>query len=114
MILAAVHDILMKVEMPYGMEVWAYGDEPDMYLQVRMMDDKGEWQKGRKFRLSIHMTKSEVVQTAFMAGLAFMEHEYREFFTYRDEAIFQPHWDVDDLVELRQRGSLDVRTTVPA
>ena len=61
--------------------------------------------KGRKWRLSEHMTKSEIVQTALMAVLAAEEHETREAFRYRGERIFSPHYDVDQLVELRQTGS---------
>jgi hypothetical protein len=64
---------------------------------------------GRKWRLSAWMTKSEVVQTAFMAYLAWMEHEVRESFKYKGEAIFSPHYDVDALVKLSAAGKFDVR-----
>lgn len=57
---------------------------------------------GRKWRLSEHMTTSEVVQTAFMAVMAANEHEAREMFTYRDESVFDPHYDVEKLVALRK------------
>jgi hypothetical protein len=56
------------------------------------------------------MTKSEVVQTAFKAALTAIEHEARERFTYRGQSIFDPHYDVDQLVELRARADcLDER-----
>ena len=51
------------------------------------------------------MTKSEIVQTALMAVLAAEEHETREAFLYRGQRIFSPHYDVDQLVKLRQTGS---------
>lgn len=57
--------------------------------------------KGRKWRLSSHMTKSEIVQTAFKAVMTAMEHETREKFTYRGATIFDPHYDVDRLHALR-------------
>jgi len=67
-------------------------------------------QKGRKWRISQHMTLSEIVQTALMACLAFEEHEVRERFTYCDAAIFSPHFDSDDLVALfKTRGHTGAR-----
>ena len=57
-------------------------------------------QKGRKWVLSQHMTKSEVVATAFKAILTAEEHETRENFKYRGAPIFHPHYNVDILVEV--------------
>lgn len=57
---------------------------------------------GRKWRLSFHMTPGEIVQTAFMAIMAAQEHETREKFTYRGVSIFDPHYDIERLVELRR------------
>lgn len=64
---------------------------------------------GRKWWLSPHMTVSEIVQTALLAVLAAEEHEARENFTYRGRAIFGPHWDVDELVELHKHTKKAVR-----
>lgn len=47
--------------------------------------------------MTIHNTKTEIVMTALKAVLAAEEHEARERFKYRGEAIFSPHVDVDDL-----------------
>ena len=87
------------------------------YLQVK--DPKGRcntsgkpapWH-GRKWDLTYHMTKSEIVQTAFKAVLTAVEHETRENFKYRGEAIFGPHFDVDKLVDLAsQPDAKEVRT----
>lgn len=66
-----------------------------IYLQVEL----DGW-RGRKWLLSKHMTKSEIIQTAFKAVLTAEEHECREAFTYRGTAIFGPHFDVDALVSL--------------
>ncbi len=83
---------------------WTFvvGDEPDFYLQVRFRagDTAGgavsEW-SGRKWRLSGHMTKSEVVQTALKAVLTAEEHEAREKFLYQGRAVYGPHVSVDEL-----------------
>lgn len=77
------------------------------YLQVRFWADGEEW-GGRKWYLSEHMTKSEIIQTALKAVITAEEHEARERFLYRGRAIFGPHIDVDDLHEICT--SLDVRT----
>jgi hypothetical protein len=52
---------------------------------------------GRKWLLSEHMVKSELVGTALKAVLAAEEHEARELFKYNAKAIFNPHIDVDAL-----------------
>lgn len=85
-----------------------------LYLQpqfIAVCRDSGaiQPQKGRKWRLSQHMTKSEIVQTAFKAVMTAEEHEARENFTYRGRAIFGPHYDVDDLAWLAAEGRKDVR-----
>lgn len=84
------------------------------YLQVRWKapDCKTgimKEQHGRKWRVSEHMTNSEVVQTIFMAIMAAMEHEIREDFKYRGEAIFGPHYDVEALVGLCKANGLEYR-----
>jgi len=66
-------------------------------------------QRSRKWKLSQHMTRSEVVQTALKALLTALEHEAREQFTYRGRAIFGPHFDVDALHMLCIAGNQDVR-----
>lgn len=91
------------------------GDRP--YLQVQCDDtcnNTGEpyrWH-GRKWLLSPHMTKSEVVQTCLAAAQMAQEHELRENFKYRGEPIFRPHWDVDALVALSNAGATEHRDSV--
>lgn len=87
------------------------------YLQVQFdapcnVTGESQRQHGRKWLLSPHMTRSELVTTALKAVLTAVEHEAREEFLYRGEMIFAPHFDVEDLVTLSQVGSADVR--VPA
>lgn len=59
-----------------------------------------ETQLTRRWFLSPHMTKSEIVQTVFKCVMTSMEHRAREWFKYRGEAIFGPHFNVDSLHEL--------------
>jgi hypothetical protein len=63
----------------------------------------------RKWYVSIHATKNEIVQTCLKCVLAATEHEARENFKYKGHAIYGPHFDPDALVELCVNGRLDVR-----
>lgn len=90
------------------------GNRP--YLQVSDPDGRCNvtgkclpW-SGRKWMLSPHMTKTEVVFTAYKAFEAAVEHEFREAFRYRDVMISDPHRNVELLVEMASRANaLDVR-----
>jgi len=82
------------------------------YLQVKftaksIASGKMEMQSGRKWLLSPHMTKSEIVQTAFKAVLTAVEHEVRENFTYKKRRVFGPHFDVEALVLLCDEKRFD-------
>jgi hypothetical protein len=61
-------------------------------------------QRSRKWYVSPHMTKSEVVQTAFKMVVTAEEHEAREQFQFRGVPIFNPHFNVDDKVQFVQRN----------
>lgn len=104
----SVQDVLAELEYRDGWSFRVVQEEPanTSYLQVVAIID-GCPQYGRKWRLSPHMTKSEVVQTAFKAVLTFEEHEARENFRYRGRAVFGPHIDVDAL--LLASSIMDVR-----
>lgn len=88
-----------------------YVDEKNTnwYLYVAFLAD-GDIQKGRKWYVSPHSTRSEVVQTALLAILTAEEHEARETFRYKGAKIFGPHIDVDFLVEsVKVKRNLDIR-----
>lgn len=55
--------------------------------------------KGRKWYISPHSCKSEIVLTALKAVITNAEHEARESFKYKGKAIFGPHMNVDKLLE---------------
>jgi hypothetical protein len=83
-----------------------------MYLQVRFKstDSLGESHvaHGRKWLLSHHMTKSELVGTALKAALTAEEHEARRCFRYNGKPIYNPHIDVDALAAVCD--SIEVRS----
>ncbi len=107
---AAIRELMQSVEF---MD-WTFlvrQDSPTVrpYMQVEattlcnMGGEPFTW-KGRKWFLSDYMTKSEIIQTAFLAVQTAMEHEVRERFLYKGKSIFDPHYDVDALFELRSRA----------
>lgn len=97
---------------------WRVGyDNARCYLQVEFDAPDATFlapevpiQHGRKWWLSQHMTVSEVVQTALAAILAAVEHEAREDFRYRGQAVYGPHFDVESLHALASAGATDVRS----
>lgn len=105
---------LVKYDEP-GWEIRLRKDGFRPYLQVyctsgicNVTGNRLEW-SGRKWMLSYHMCKSEVVRTAYKAIHAAVLHEMNEKFTYKDVCIFDPHLDVDALAEFRQNVPLDTR-----
>lgn len=83
------------------------GEVPYLWLSAKDGIDNvtGEplsW-NSRKWMLSIHMTKDEVIQTAFKAVMTAMEHEVREQFLYKGVSVFDPHYNLDYLAELRRK-----------
>jgi len=84
-------------------------DQQGEYWFLRVVKPGTPW-KGRWWRLSEHMTDSEVVQTAWLAVLTWVEHEAREAFTFDGVTVFDPHLDVHELVRMRQEKPLSVRS----
>src|SRR5689334_13519276 len=95
-----VFDVLEKNGVPYLRA---------RYLEPDVITKKLEWQHTRKWQLSEHMVKSEIVQTALKCLLTSAEHRVREHFLYRGERVFGPHYDVEALVELCRARRLDYR-----
>jgi hypothetical protein len=70
----------------------------------------------RKWYISPHATKSEIIQTALKLCLTSMEHRTREHFRYKNVAVFGPHFDVDkvyDLCSTEISVHLDLREQQP-
>lgn len=98
-----------SIALPFGWEI-SMGWTGANYI-LRVGDPHGvdnvtgaamPW-RGRHWLLSTHMTDGEIVQTAFLAIMTAVEHEMRETFLYEGQAIFDPHYDIAKLVELRSR-----------
>lgn len=69
-----------------------------------------EIQSTRRWFLAPRMTKSEIVQTVFKCAITSMEHRTREWFLYKDRAIFGPHFNVEVLHEIcGKEGNFDQR-----
>jgi hypothetical protein len=52
---------------------------------------------GRDWFLPRTAGASDVIRTAFKAAVTWAEHEARELFRYRGDAVFGPHIDVERL-----------------
>ena len=50
-----------------------------------------DWQQGRKFYLSPHMTDEEFFRTCYLAVKLFEEHEINETFLLDGERFLNPH-----------------------
>lgn len=79
-------------------------------LQVRFMaydadkpNSDMELQHCRKWFVSRHACKAEIVRTAYKAVLAAEEHEVQENFRYRGATVHSPHLDPDALVRIYER-----------
>lgn len=105
-----IEEVLSRVSFPNFTFVVNYAQALVMrpYLQIEckghcnITGQPMDW-KSRKWPLSIHMTDGEIVQTAFKAVMTALEHEAREMFTYRGVTVFDPHYDIEKLVELRRQ-----------
>lgn len=88
------------------------------YIQVEFLGEdvetgSVELQKGRKWYLSYHMTTTELVYTAFKAFQAAEDHEMREFFRYKNVRIVNPHFSVEDIVDMVNAKQLGEETREP-
>lgn len=108
MTLDAIKKIVADIHAP-GMDVHAVRCGNRLCLQGTLYD-RGNVQWTRKWYVSKHATKNEVVNTVFKLSMTAAEHELRERFTYRGVNIYGPHLNVDKLVRFAERpDNLDVR-----
>jgi hypothetical protein len=83
---------------------WELHDKGDGWLLQVVFEGpdsetgKVEVQRCRKWYVSSHACRSEVVRTAWKAVVAAVEHETAESFRYDGVSIFSPHIDPDALV----------------
>lgn len=91
--------VLEAVQLPFGWSLRALYDGGNLMVQVQ---SPLEW-RGRKWLLSRHMTAGEIAQTVLKATITVAELEIRELLLYDGQPVFDPHYDVEKLVELRGR-----------
>ena len=73
------------------------------YYEADTVTGMVELQLTRRWPLSPEMSKSEIVSTAFKCALTSMEHKTREWFLYKGAAVYQPHYNVDDLLTICEK-----------
>ncbi len=100
-----VHEIVNSIKYKDNWKIVLDEEEGRLFLRWRFLakcvKSKAEgWVYGRTWRLSKFMTESELVQTALMAALAVEEHEAREHFLYKGKRVFNPHIDVNKMLEI--------------
>ncbi|MHB8407775.1 MAG: hypothetical protein ACYDHY_06630 [Acidiferrobacterales bacterium] len=92
---------------PYLFRIQQKGDGFLLQAMAHTKDsrsDKVDIQSGRKWYVSSHACRAEVVRTCYMAIEAFMKHELQENFLYKGKRIFNPHWDPDALAEVEKEN----------
>ena len=101
--------LTQKIEFP-GFVFRVHWDG-QLYLQVasdngtcNVTGAKLEW-KGRKWRLSEHMTDTEFVWTCFKAVLTAIEHETRELFKFDGVAVADSHVNIHQLADFLRDGT---------
>lgn len=106
-----LQDVLDNIELKLNPTIkFRFRDDAlERWLQVEDTALPPEEGRGRKWNISQYATRSEIVQTALMAFLAYFEHEARESFRWRGEPIFSPHYDVEALHALCVDRCFDVR-----
>lgn len=87
-------------------------------LQVSFMapdssNGKVAVQKSRKWYISSHSCRNEVIRTVYKAIVAAEEHERDENFKYKDVAVFDPHRSLDDVAILDSLNIFNIDVRVP-
>lgn len=101
--------------IPFTFLIKEHKESPYMQIVFDAADNDGGpvvRQFCRKWPLQYTMAKSEVVRTAHKAARAAYEHECDEMFTYKGHAIYNPHTDVDRLVEM-QKSTVWIDIRIP-
>lgn len=118
MTLDQIRDVIAQCAFEdFDFRVIAMGDHfilQATWSEIDIVTDRYSTQHSRKWLLSPHMTRSEIVQTAFKLAVTAVEHRARETFKYRGRRIFGPHFDVDALCEICADRRFDIRSPMEA
>lgn len=109
--LAEIREVISQITYKKGWEIILStdGSRPVIQIVFDGEDEKTgvvEKQKCRKWFLSQHMTTTEIVYTVLKAIQAAEDHETREFFKYKNVRIANPHFSVDDIVDMVNQNKL--------
>lgn len=91
---------VLPVDKHFFLQVW--------FVAPCIVTGEMKVHKGRKWLLSVHMTETELFNTAFKAIQAAEEHEMRERFLIDDTAVFNPHVDLNDLAARIVDGDIGI------
>lgn len=87
-------------------------------LQIRYYEEDIEnpngpqvLQSARKWYISPWMTETEIVETAFTACVRSMLHITKEYFTYKGERVYSPHFDINARLKISKDKLFDRRVT---
>lgn len=105
--------LLKEVKFPgFAFQLYWHQGQDDYRLRVTCKEGKcnvtgqpHSW-NGRWWRLSQHMTDSEIVWTCWKAVLTALEHEAREQFTFKGVPIADSHVDVHKLADFMAQPSV--------
>lgn len=108
--LESIKEIVSNIRcMNYDFIVTEYNGKPTLQIQFDAACNVNGGniyrQYCRHWVLQYTMCTSEIVRTAYKAAKAAMEHELDEQFKYKEQMIYSPHWNVELLVEMRQRNN---------
>lgn len=70
------------------------------YQEADTVTGEMERQQTRQWVIETCATQDQIVSTAFLCILTSMEHRAREWFTYRNAPIYQPHQGVNALLAI--------------
>lgn len=110
---AEIQEIVDKIK--YKDWKFIVGDKNGtMYLQIKFLAPDNytgvvEEQSCRKFQLSEFMTKTEIVEAAWLAVQRAELHEAGENFWYEGVLAYCPHLDIDARVEMAKAKRFDSR-----
>ena len=100
-----LRDIVSKVAyLDWEIRLMHDGDRPYLQVHGHGPDPKegmrdAQW-SGRKWFISPHMCKNEIIRTAYKAIECAVAHEMNEVFLYKGVAIMTPHVDYEEIVTI--------------
>ena len=106
----AINSIISLITYKPNWKIKLHGTISSMYLQLEVTNsvdsvshEACDWKSGKRY-LSKHMCRQEIVGVVFSMIEAAEMHELREWFRYKNAAIYNPHLDPDALVGVASKA----------